>query len=516
MMEALSPATARSRTLSVPKTIPAPVGGLNSRDPLASMRPEDALKLENFICRPTTVELRSGQVNYATGFTSNLQIDALLVYNNGAAGKLFACTNSGIFDVSVAGVVGASVYPSTNGHWSYVNSVNAGVRYIVAVNGTNKAIFYNGVTAAESVITGVDSATLTTVHQHQFRLFFTEAGTLTAWYLAVNAVQGAAVAFGLGPLFRKGGYLQAIGSWTVDNGTGSDDLAAFITSEGEVAVYRGTDPSNAATWTLLGIYETPKPVGRNCFYRLGGELLIITESGIVSLSKMLQSVAVDKTTSISDKTRGEISLLATMNKNALGWQMLRYSPQDILILNVPNATQENTVQMVMNTLTGAWSKFTSMGANCFAEFNGNLFYGTNAKVVQALTGQSDFGNNITATAKTAFNYFGYGMRSKHVKLLRPNFYLSKKTLINFALSVNFQINEPITQTTTSPNGVSLFDQSSWDQSYWADADFTDDQWRTVTQKMGYCISTLLQINDKDLSFKWNSTDYLLGIGSLFG
>ena len=40
--------------------IPAPVGGLNFRDPIAAMSPNDALILDNFIPKQLGVELRKG------------------------------------------------------------------------------------------------------------------------------------------------------------------------------------------------------------------------------------------------------------------------------------------------------------------------------------------------------------------------------------------------------------------------------------------------------------------------
>lgn len=513
MRKALNPTTARMQPITTAITVPSPVGGLNSRDPLSKMRPDDALVLENFICRPTHIELRKGQKVFATLPSVVGAVKALLPYRNGTSNKLFACTDSGIFDVTAGGVINSSDRACTNGEWMAVNAANAGIRYLLAVNGVDKAVYYDG-TWHEALITGVNSANLTTIAFHNFRAYFTERGTLSFWFLAVNAVQGAAQEFPLANVFKKGGYLQAISNWSVDSGTGADDYAVFLTSEGEIAVYKGFDPSNADNWQLVGVYELPKPVGKKCFYRQGGELLVITQSGIVSVSKMLQSIAVDRTTSVSDKTRGELSELATTGKSLFGWEMLRYSEEDLLIVNAPNASPEKTVQMCMNTLTGAWSKFKGMKANCLAELDGKLFYGENARVVQALTGTDDFGANITATAKTAFNYFGSGVRQKHIKAIRPNFYLTKKMVVNFAISPNFQVDDVITQSSTSPNGISLYNTSRWNQAYWAGADFTDDQWRTVAQKAGYCFAFLLQINDKNVSFQWNTTDFLIEAGNV--
>ena len=43
---------------------------------------------------------------------------------------------------------------------------------------------------------------------------------------------------------------QAVAGWPQDGGQGIDDLTLFITSEGEVLVYAGSDPSNADDWSL--------------------------------------------------------------------------------------------------------------------------------------------------------------------------------------------------------------------------------------------------------------------------
>ena len=67
------------------------------------------------------------------------------------------------------------------------------------------------------------------------------------------AVAGAASMFDLGQIFTEGGYLMAMATWTVDAGYGVDDLAVFITSEGEVAVYRG------GTWLLPFHRMVPLP-----------------------------------------------------------------------------------------------------------------------------------------------------------------------------------------------------------------------------------------------------------------
>jgi hypothetical protein len=79
-------------------------------------------------------------------------------------------------------------------------------------------------------ITGVDSSNLIHVNLHKERLYFVEENTLNFWYLGANAISGAATSFPLGAIARNGGYIMAMGTWTLDAGYGVDDYAVFITN----------------------------------------------------------------------------------------------------------------------------------------------------------------------------------------------------------------------------------------------------------------------------------------------
>ena len=113
------------RTKSIPgatvssfKSYPAPVGGWNARDALAQMKPIDAVALENWYPKTSYVEIRGGYADHATGMTGNGK--TLAPYNSiSGSNKLFAITNSGVYDVSSAGAVGSSVAARTNGKHQY-------------------------------------------------------------------------------------------------------------------------------------------------------------------------------------------------------------------------------------------------------------------------------------------------------------------------------------------------------------------------------------------------------------
>ena len=84
----------------------------------------------------------------------------------------------------------------------------------------------------------------------------------------------------LGPLFKRGGYLQSLATWTVDDGDGSNDLLVAFGSEGDVAVYGGTDVDTADAWTLQGVYYAGAPIAGHRFHcKVNGDLKFLTDEG---------------------------------------------------------------------------------------------------------------------------------------------------------------------------------------------------------------------------------------------
>ena len=130
-------------------------------------------------------------------------------------------------------------------------------------------------------ITGVDSSRFINVNLFKNRLYFTEKDTLTCWYLDVDAIGGPASPLYFGGIARNSGYLQAMGTWTLDAGQGVDDYAVFVTSMGEVIVYNGTDPDVAEKWVLKGVWQLGQTFTRRCFFKWAGDLLLLTQDGLV-------------------------------------------------------------------------------------------------------------------------------------------------------------------------------------------------------------------------------------------
>ncbi len=403
----------------VSATLTAPVGGWNARDALSEMPSGDAVQLDNWFPNTTSVDLRSGFTRYAMAFPST--VDSIFQYQGGTTSKLFGASGSGFYDATAGGAVGAAAVSGlANAKWQYVNISTPAGNYIWACNGSDAPYTFDGTNWANPSISGVTASTLIHVNVHKNRLWAIQSGTLKAWYLPVQSIAGTMQALDLSSFCTRGGYLMAMATWTVDAGYGIDDMAVFITSEGEALVYRGTDPSSATTWALVGVYWIGSPVGRRCFVKFAGDVLIICQDGVLPLSGALQSSRVQPQVALSYKIQRATSEAVTLYGSTFGWQLLPFPGANMLILNVP-VQAGNQEQYVMNTITKSWGKFTGWAANCWELYNDSPYFGGSTFIGKAWNGTTDGGSAIQANALQAFSYFGNRAQLKRWTMMRPIF-----------------------------------------------------------------------------------------------
>ena len=235
-------------------TVPAPIGGLNTRDSVDLVPPTDAIRLDNFFPARSHVQVRNGYVDHVTSLPSTVQ--SLMVYNSGTASTMFAASGTAVYNVTSAGSVGSAVITSlTNAKFESVNTTTSGGSFLWICNGADAPRHWNGSAWATPTLSGVTATNIANVTVFKERLFFVFNNSLTFGFLPVNAVAGTVAEFNLGSVFSMGGQLQAIGTWTRDGGAGPEDNALFWTDQGEIAMYSGTDPADAAKWSLVGVYR---------------------------------------------------------------------------------------------------------------------------------------------------------------------------------------------------------------------------------------------------------------------
>jgi hypothetical protein len=444
--------------------VPVPTGGWDAISALANMPADRAVQLDNWVPRPGWIEPRKGYIPHATGLGS--QVTTVMAYNsfNTDNDKLFAVAGGTIWDVTTAGAAVPTIVTGlAHDQMQFIQFSNASAtQYLIAVDGNGGQKIYDGTAWANLVVTGtgVASGTFVNVNQHQGRLWFVQFNSTDPCYLPVGDITGTAVVFPLGEFMSKGGFVVAIGTWTIDTRQNVDEYIAFITSRGEVIVYAGTDPSTAETWSLVGRYQLGRPLGYRCYSRISGDLLIATIDGVIGMSEMLSTDrAAANRVSLTSVIQNAMAQAAQSSYEYFGWQISEYAKGTLAIVNVPIASGisnlpyvTSTFQFVMNTITGAWCKFTGITSNTWeVDARDNVYFGGNDGTVYRWdSGWSDNGTAYTCICKTAYSSFGNSPQLKRYTAIQP-LVISNEVTLSIGINVNF-IDDPSLSTDVFEGG----------------------------------------------------------------
>jgi hypothetical protein len=381
---------------------------------------------------------------------------------------------------------GFSVKVETVGGWS-----------VTTISGTNTV---TGATLAPSA--------LITVTVFKQRVWYIENNSMNVWYASILGYQGALTLLPLGTLFKKGGFLMQMATWTIDNVSGIDDYAAFITSEGEVAIYQGYDPAQLSTWSLVGIFNIGRPIGRRCYTKYGSDIAIITADGLTPLSKAMLTDRTQEDAQLTYKIINAINQDVQSYNANFGWQVIEYPLGNKLIVNVPEVTGSTMHQWVMNDVSKSWWRFKAWNANCWELQQDALYFGENTRVFLADTGTSDAGTPITSDCKPAFSYFGTKGQEKQFLMARPVFQASARLQPIVTLNVDFNDASNLSPPFIA-GGVAPWDTSPWDITPWGGttASLSVKAWQGIVG-LGYAASGRISMQTSGLVAQWYSTDYL--------
>jgi len=363
-------------------------------------------------------------------------------------------------------------------------------------------------------ITGNNSNTFAYVNLFKERLYFVEENTLNFWYLPVDSINGAVTKFPLGGIFKNGGYLQAMGTWTIDAGYGVDDLAVFVTSNGEVAVYKGSNPSDPTDWSLIGIWNIGSTFARKCVFKYGGDILLLTQQGLVPLSAGLQSTRLDPRVNITDKIFYAISQATDNYSSNFGWQINYLAKYNMLILNVP--VTGGTEQYVMHNITKSWCRFTNISANCWEMSDEDMYFGGTGFVARFYDSFADAGTNIKGFVQQAYSYFESRGQQKRFTLVRPILQTDNGVpTVLCGLSTDYETVDLTNQISFNPAILLTgeWDLDVWDNANWGGGLVTSKSWQGVTG-IGYAGSISMNVASQGIEFHWASTDFVMERGGV--
>jgi hypothetical protein len=362
-------------------------------------------------------------------------------------------------------------------------------------SGTGAGIVDNTVTwDFEATINGVNPANFCFVLVWKNRVWFVEKNTGKAWYLAAaygagGAIYGTPVSFNFGAQFKNGGAIAGMYSWTVDGGSGADDRLVVISQGGDVIIYAGTDPASASTFGLVGRWFLGGvPAGRRIATEHGGDLLLLSSTGIIPLSRLVLGSVLQEGTQYSTFKIGNLFSRLVASYGALQGWAARIHPEDAsLIVTVPVADGQATNQLAMSLVTKGWSQYRDLPILSMDAWGRKLYFGTHDGRVCINTGYVD---GVLLSDPNAYTEIDCSGISRFRAMGgQTQITMQRATIISeggaVAQSVEARYRYDLTEATRRSSGIgavgdSLWGSAIWDVSKWGGAYATQQQAGGVT------------------------------------
>lgn len=463
-------------------SLPAPTGGLVSNRNLAMSRapdlPPGAAVLENVFPTATGVGIRRGSIRKAS-VVSGAPIKSMFSYVSGTAQKLFAGTTTGIRDITT--VVSPSTWAGpdvltgkANGDWHVVQFSTAGGNFLVGVNGIDTAFLYNGTTFSATTITFPSGTTLTTadlayVWVYKQRIWFIQKNSLNAWYLPVDQIGGQLTLWPMGGIFVRGGTLLWGQAWSLDGGAsgGLSEQCVFCSTEGEVAAYQGLSPDVDQGWSKVGAYRIGKPMGRKGFIRAGGDIVIATTVGFISLAAASgQDYAALGQNAISYPIEDDWSR-AVQERGDVDWRCQIWANGQMLLVAPPTPLGGTPIVFVANSNTGKWCKFIGWNVTAMTDFQGNLFFGSpDGAVRQGWIGGSDEGMPYVGKILPLFSSMNAPASLKVLKMARAVWRASYRGKAKVHGAADFVTSFPPPPNVNATSGGNEWEVGTWGNAQW--------------------------------------------------
>ena len=458
-------------------TIPAPTRGIIQSENFAYMKPGGAMICDNWIPTMRGVKLRGGCVRWCE-LPEVTPVISSFEYQNASQHKMFAANATKLYDVTAGGAPTLVVGGQTSGNYAASQMANASGYHMMVVNDAGDApLRYDG--SAWTVlntgqITGppgsavVAGENLVHVWKYKNRWFFIELNSMNAWYLPLDAIQGALLQIPLSGAAKKGGKLLFGATWSLDAGDGIDDKCVFVTDLGEVIIFTGSDPgstTNSAPWHQEGLFQIPPPMGMNAHATVGGDLLIATLDGLVPISSALTKTADQLDLGMVSYNIRSMWRNEAIDKREMPWSMKRWDEYGGMFVTWPGGVPGKRYCAAMNTGTNAWARFPGWDATCFILMRGEMFFGTQDGIIMQAdrTGYDD-GKPYTATLVGNWGIFQQQASTTTWRQSRASF--SARAGEPFQPQLSATTDYVITLPPPPAPGYDPGIQDVWDQGEW--------------------------------------------------
>lgn len=321
--------------------IPLPLRGFHNDAAESQMDPRFAGRLDDWLPRTAHLQLRPTDT-VVSGNSTTLQA---LPYEFLGIGQPVLITPDE-FRVGSARLAHRFTDLATA---AYISST------IVIAGGGAEPIRWNGTewsVGGFTTDTGKATAEFDGITAHADRPFFWDSkGEPDFYYGDVGAVTGALTRFPLSRLGNITGTILAMHAMTVDAGDGMNDVLCIFMTTGQIVIYEGLNPGDATQWQQTARVKTAPPLGKHAFMKVGGDLWMVTASGIVSVAETLRAGAVSQVSAFSVPVAREIAETAELGGQ---WQAHMSGDGRLGIFN--RVSGDTAQQFVWDFEQRAWTR----------------------------------------------------------------------------------------------------------------------------------------------------------------
>jgi hypothetical protein len=485
------------RQQAQPTQIPAAVRGINARAALAAMAPDECVFSFNIQGKDFGMDVRKGYREWANGWTGGVAKTVISFEGNqGADDKLFIANQEGIWEVTIDGTTAPAqvvTWPSSAGDAGichYVTFSNDGdERYIILCDEENGYYRWEQATntwtkvtqgAGAGQVDGIDPATFAYVMIFKNRLWFIQKDTGTAWYLPVQAFAGTANLFNFASEFRSGGALALMHNWTLDGGDGIDDYLVSVSTAGDLVIYRGTDPTQASTFALVGSWMIGEvPAGRRFATAFANDFYVLSIYGLLPLSKLIQGAGVaDPDLYVTNKVAPYLRPVLERSLYEYGWQVVVHARENLMHINTPPVINQAPLAFTFGFGNASWSLTRGLNKSHTVEWQGEVFwsdlslsklYLEGGSVDKVFIDPATDGDPqaIEWDMLTAYSALGSPGRFKRCQYIRPMFVSNVSPAVEVAARYDYDISELTGAPVLAGDGTGVWDAGIWDVSTWS-------------------------------------------------
>jgi hypothetical protein len=357
-----------------------------------------------------------------------------------------------------------------------VNTASAGSAQTTGVTARVVGAMVKETITVDPADTFISPNSFEIVLAHQNRLFFADGSNLAVYYLPLFQKDGLISYLPMNNVFKRGGYIKAMYTWTVEGGTSMNDQLVVFSSNGECAIYGGVDPDS--DFPLTGVFRFDAPMSKHSVVNWGGDLYVMISTGLMPMSTLLK--AEGEQLGLNDQRVKQRFMEHKLEHDEPGWSVTMLPNLGVALANLPHSGAHYH-QMLRYMSSGFWTEWADIPGRCWAWIDPFVYFGDDAGNVYEMhpAHQTDNGREIRVDMLLAWTRFGTaankqfkGVRTYLITDGNPKPVVDVKTNFDYSPGVNVP-------DFTEYGDVSMWDAAHWDTSYWAGGSAAVIKWNGV-------------------------------------